>query len=279
MTEAISEPGSGSQWWSLSSSSKSMKDGGYRINARKSFVTSAGYADLYLVSTCAPGSDDPRKHALFAVEATKQGISNGPWDALGLRGTSSGAMQFDLETDAVALIFGGGDDQGLRMYNEVNQPLYHLAIGAVYLGITDALIEETVNRVKGRCYNENASGYGTQLSDFPISRRHIGEMEISRFALQSAAYQFASEIDAGCKFADLATPMTALKVLAAEISVAVGRQAMMASGGAAYSKGVTTIERNLRNALAASLMGPNDDFCKELIGRLTLGIGDYHALG
>lgn len=229
-----------------------------------------------MVSTRAPGSDDPRKHALFAVKADQPGISNGPWNAMGLRGTSSGPMQFDLKVDNIALIFGESSDDGLRIYNETNQPLYHLAIGAVYLGVTDALVDAALARVQGRKYNENASGYGSQLTDFPITRRHIGEMEITRFALASAAEKFALDIDAGRSFDKLAIPMTALKVLAAQSSVAVGRQAMMASGGAAYS---VDAERNLRNSLAAPLMGPNDDFCKELIGRLKLEIGDYHDLG
>ncbi|MGI8664473.1 MAG: hypothetical protein ACR2N4_00320 [Jatrophihabitans sp.] len=53
---------------------------------------------------------------------------------------------------------------------------------------------------------------------------------------------------------------------------------MMVSGGIAYSRGPLAIERHLRDALAASLMGPNDDFCKELIGRLEIDEASYHDL-
>src|SRR6185312_5444086 len=45
-TEAISEPGSGSQWWSLISTARQLDNGHYHIQAKKSFCTSAGYADL-----------------------------------------------------------------------------------------------------------------------------------------------------------------------------------------------------------------------------------------
>lgn len=278
VTEAISEPGSGSQWWSIASTARRLPGGGYRIDARKSFATSAGHADLYMVSTRAPGFDDPTKHALFAIEADRAGIEHGGWDALGLRGSSSGPIRFSLDVDEEAMIFGA-DEAGLRLYNEINQPLYHLGIGSVYLGIVDACLEGARDRIRSRRYAADASGYGTNLSDFPVTRRHLGEMSIARVALESAVLRLAADIESGTPFEALAIPMTAVKVLGAEIAASVARQGLMACGGAAFSRSPMTMERHMRDAAAGSLMGPNDDFCKEIIGRLALGIGSYHDLG
>ena len=125
VTEAISEPGSGSQWWSVHSNAVAA-DRGYRLQANKSFCTSAGYADLYVVSTRAPEQASDRRHALFLVDAATDGISAGSWNGLGLRGNMSSTIAFDCYVPRDALLVaddGIGDNDALREYNEINQPL------------------------------------------------------------------------------------------------------------------------------------------------------------
>jgi alkylation response protein AidB-like acyl-CoA dehydrogenase len=276
VTEAISEPGSGSQWWSVASTSEQTPDG-YRIDADKSFATSSGHADLYIVSTRAPGSDGDRDHALFMVRGTAEGITTGTWKGLGLAGNSSTGFSFHGGVDRAALLTRDRQD-GLRRYNEVNQPLYHLGFAAAYLGVSTAAYEAAVGRVRSRTYPQGTSAYGTSLSAYPVARRHVGEMAIRIASVRALVASLAGAIDAGASLEEMAVEMTAAKVAAAEAAVDVARQAMTASGGGAYIKGLLTIERHLRDALAASLMGPNDDFCKELIGRLVLEGGSYHDL-
>lgn len=275
MTEAVSEPGSGSQWWSIASTAKRTATG-YRVDARKSFATSAGHADLYLVSTRAPGSDSDRDHALFLVPATQDGITYGEWRGLGLAGNSSTWISFDCEVDEDALLFDGADGSGLRRYNEANQPLYHMAVASAYLGIGQAAYQACVERIRSRTYTAGTSVFGPQLRQYPIARRHVGTMAIRLAAGESLVRRLAEAIDAGTPFDDLTVLMTATKVALAETAADVAREALMASGGSAYARGVLPIERHLRDSLAASLMGPNDDFCKELIGRLVLEDVSYH---
>ncbi len=277
VTEAISEAGSGSQWWSLASTSKKTADG-YRLDADKSFATSAGHADLYIVSTRSPGSENDRDHALFAVSADTPGIAFGEWHGLGLAGNSSTWMTFHCDVDADALLFGGGDAAGLRTYNEANQPIYHLGVASAYLGIATAAYTAGVTRIRGRRYDGEATVHGRNLSQYPVARRHVGTMAVRLASCESLVARLAAEIDAGTKFEQLAVLMTAAKVALAEASVDIAREAMLASGGSAYARGFLPIERHLRDAMAASLMGPNDDFCKELIGRLELDGSSYHDL-
>jgi alkylation response protein AidB-like acyl-CoA dehydrogenase len=277
LTEAISEPGSGSQWWSVESVAEKIP-GGYRIHADKSFATSAGYADLYIVSTRTPGSDNDRDHAIFAVRADHGEIVTGQWRGLGLAGNSSTWIRFRSEVDEDALLYAGGDGRGLRQYNEVNQPIYHLGIAAAYLGVATAAFDSCVDRIRTRHYRGNVGGFGAKLRDYPVARRHVGEMAVSLETAKCTVAELARRIDAGEGLAEIAVHMTAAKVYCAQIAVRVAHQAMMASGGTAYAKGVLPIERHLRDALAGSLMGPNDDFCKELIGKLTIEDASYHDL-
>ncbi len=277
VAEAISEPGSGSQWWSLSSTAESTGSG-YHLRARKSFATAAGFADLYVVSTRAPGATSDRDHALFLVPADCDGIRAGQWQGMGLVGNMSAGMDFDTVVDADAMLFGGDDDSGLRLYNEANQPLYHLGVASVYAAIAEAALESTVGRVQRRVYSHNATAFGKKLSDYPVAQRHIGEMYARTISMRAVVDTLATQIDAGTSFEDLAVFMTSTKVITAEGAADVTRQAMMASGGAAYSRGVLPIERYMRDAAAASLMGPNDDFCKELVGRMLVTGSSYHEL-
>ncbi|AUG80522.1 Putative acyl-CoA dehydrogenase [Kitasatospora sp. MMS16-BH015] len=277
VTEAISEPGSGSQWWSVASTAE-RTDRGYRITADKSFATSAGHADLYVVSTRAPGADSDRDHAVFAVRADQGEITTGSWHGLGLAGNSSTWIRFRAEVAESALLYSGGEGGGLRQYNEANQPVYHLGVTSAYLGIAAAAYQAAVGRIRSRRYTGDPAGFGAKLSDYPIARRHVGEMAIRLAAVRPMTADLARRIDQGQELAELAVPMTACKVAAAEAASAVAREAMLASGGIAYSRGPLAIERHLRDALAASLMGPNDDFCKELIGRLEIDGASYHDL-
>ncbi|MFB7667294.1 acyl-CoA dehydrogenase family protein [Kitasatospora sp. NPDC056138] len=277
VTEAISEAGSGSQWWSVSSTATPV-EAGYRLEADKSFATSAGHADLYIISTQAPDSGSSRDHALFAVPEDTAGLRSGEWKGLGLTGNSSTWLSFHGTVPQEALLAGSGGGDGLRRYNEVNQPLYHLGFGAAYLGIASAAFEACVERIRSRQYVSSTTTFGTGLSQYPVARRHVGQMAIRLAAVRGMVRELSSLIDNGRPLEEQAIPMTALKVAAAEAAVDVAREAMMASGGSSYAKGFLTIERHIRDALAGSLMGPNDDFCKELIGRLILGGGSYHDL-
>lgn len=277
VTEAISEPGSGSQWWSVSSTAVRI-DGGYRISADKSFATSAGHADLYIVSTRTPGSENDRNHAIFVVRADQGEITAGQWDGLGLAGNSSTWITFRCDVDDEALLYSGSEGQGLRQYNEVNQPLYHLGVASAYIGIATAAYDAALDRIRSRTYTGNPSGYGSRLSQYPVARRHVGEMAIRLTGPRSMLAELARRIENGESLDQLAVLMTACKVAAAEASVDVAREAMLASGGIAYSRGALPIQRHIRDALAASLMGPNDDFCKELIGRLEIDGSSYHDL-
>ncbi|WP_282689604.1 MULTISPECIES: acyl-CoA dehydrogenase family protein [unclassified Streptomyces] len=278
VTEAISEAGSGSQWWSVASRSERNESGEFRIDAEKSFATSAGHANLYIVSTRSPGSDDDRNHALFVVPANTPGITFGQWNGLGLAGNSSTWINFHCDLPAEAILFAGDDKSGLTKYNEVNQPIFHLGVASVYLGIAQAAYGACVERIQSRRYADDVTTFGRNLSQYPVARRHVGTMAIKIAAGESLVARLATEIDADRGFEQLSVLMTATKVALAETCSEVAREALLASGGSAYARGFLSIERHLRDSLAASLMGPNDDFCKELIGRLELEGTSYHDL-
>src|SRR5262245_8793809 len=94
-TLAFSERGSRSHFWAPVSRAVAA-NGGAQISAQKSFVTSAGNADGYVVSTLDANAKTPIESTIYLVLREDEGIiALQPWEGLGLRGNSSGPMALD----------------------------------------------------------------------------------------------------------------------------------------------------------------------------------------
>jgi len=94
-TLAFSEFGSRSHFWAPVSRAR-RNSSGVCITARKSFVTSAGCAQSYVVSSLAPEGAGPTQSTLYLVLAGVRGLSvEGSWDGLGLRANASAPMMLD----------------------------------------------------------------------------------------------------------------------------------------------------------------------------------------
>src|SRR5499427_1386793 len=94
-TLAFSEAGSRSHFWAPVSRAK-RNGAGVHLSAKKSWVTSAGHAHSYVVSTLAPEGKGPTDSTLYLIANGTRGLSvAGPWDGLGLRGNASAPMTLD----------------------------------------------------------------------------------------------------------------------------------------------------------------------------------------
>src|SRR6185369_6791765 len=82
-TLAFSEAGSRSHFWAPISRAQRNGDG-VHITAKKSWVTSAGQVQSYVVSALAPEGSGPTDSTLYLVVAGTRGLSvAGSWDGLG----------------------------------------------------------------------------------------------------------------------------------------------------------------------------------------------------
>src|SRR3954469_2596701 len=94
-TLAWSERGSRSHFWAPVSQA-TQHNGTVSITAEKSWVTSAGHADGYVVSTRAPDAAQPLDTTLYLVLRDDLGLQvSGPWAALGMRGNASAPMRLE----------------------------------------------------------------------------------------------------------------------------------------------------------------------------------------
>lgn len=146
-TLAFSEAGSRSHFWAPVSRAKRNGANLY-ITAKKSWVTSAGHAQSYVVSALAPEGKGPTDSTLYLFTSGTPGLSvAGPWDGFGMRANASAPMI--LEDCEVAPDLQLTDDgAGFKAMLEVVLPLFNLGTSAVALGLCRAAVAGAATHLK-----------------------------------------------------------------------------------------------------------------------------------
>lgn len=264
-TLAFSEAGSRSHFWAPVS--RAQRNGnGVTISAKKSWVTSAGHAQSYVVSSLAPEGAGPTDLTLYLVTEGTQGLSvAGPWNGMGLRANASAPVT--LDQSPVAADFQLTDDgAGFPAMLNVVMPLFNLGSAAVALGLCRAAVAATTSHLKNAKFEHLGQSLGESL---PTLRAQLATMQIETDKL-------AAFIDDVVDHLETPGDMTMLRVLeskaaAGETAISVTSTAMRVCGGAAFSKHLN-IERLFRDAHAGAVMAPTADVLREFIGKALLGI-------
>lgn len=278
ITTAISEAGSGSQWWKPKSNVRE-SDGVLEMTADKSWVTSAGFADLYVVSAQLQRTRGTASAAIFAVPASLGGIEVGQWSGLGVRGSSSAPLRVRCTLPPDSVLFASEDLNAIEKFDMANQPIFHLGLASCYTGVAEAAFQECLSQVRRRQYDDDLAGFGRDQRNYPVTQIGIGEMSYLLFTMKSSATALAEAIDRCVDSQQLAHHMTACKVAISRGVIEITKLALQTAGGVAYrlDRGVR-IERFLRDAMAMPVMAPTDSFCLNMLGKLSLGLGTYHEL-
>ncbi len=264
-TLAFSETGSRSHFWAPVS--RARKNGsGVRITAKKSWVTSAGHAHCYVVSSLSPQGTGPTDSTIYLIPAQIRGLSvAGPWDGLGLRANASAPMQLeDCEVGPEMQLTGDGS--GFKTMIDVVLPLFNLGAAAVALGLCRAAVAATAAHLKSTRFEHLGQSLGESL---PTLRAQLASMQIDTDGL-------AARVDDLVDHLERPRDTTMLRVLetkaaAGEVAISVTATAMRVCGGAAFSKH-TNIERLFRDAHAGAVMAPTGDVLREFISRTLLGM-------
>jgi len=263
-TLAWSEKGSRSHFWAPVSQA-SRRDGRIDLNAEKSWVTSAGVADGYVVSTRTPGGTKMTDTMLYLVLKTDRGISvSGPWDSLGMRGNASAPMKLEgcsLPSDRALC----ADGKGFETMLQVVLPWFQLGNAAISVGIAEAATAATHSHLTAKRFEH----LNSRLADLPILRARLAQMRIETDrarAFLSGALDVVENPGDSTMLLVLAS-----KAAASDAALKVTDLGMQSCGGAAFSRHLT-LERNFRDARAAAVMAPTTDVLHDFIGRALCGI-------
>ena len=264
-TLAFSEAGSRSHFWAPVSRAR-RNGNGVRISAKKSWVTSAGHAQSYIVSSLAPEGTGATDSTLYLLPAQTRGLSvAGPWDGFGLRANASAPIT--LEDCEVPSNFQLTDDgAGFPAMLNVVLPLFNLGTASVALGLCRAAVAGAASHLKTARFEHLGQSLGESL---PTLRAQLATMQIDTDGL-------AARIDDLVDHLEKPRETTMLRVLetkaaAGDVAISVTSVAMRACGGAAFSKHLN-IERLFRDAQAGAVMAPTGDVLREFIGKSLLGI-------
>jgi alkylation response protein AidB-like acyl-CoA dehydrogenase len=264
-TLAFSEAGSRSHFWAPISRAR-QNGSGVRITAKKSWVTSAGHAQSYVVSSLAPEGSGPTDSTLYLVLAGTPGLSvTGPWDGLGLRANASAPMILD-DCEVPSALRITDDGLGFQAMMTVVLPLFNLGTSAVALGLCRAAVAAAIAHLKKARFEHLGLTLGESL---PTLRAQLATMQIDTDGL-------SARIDDLIDHLERPRDTTILRVLetkaaAGEIAISVTSAAMRLCGGAAFSKSLS-IERLFRDAHAGAVMAPTGDVLREFIARTVLGM-------
>ena len=264
-TLAFSEAGSRSHFWAPLSRAQRNGDG-IHISANKSWVTSAGHAQSYVVSALAPEGTGPTDSTLYLLPAETRGLSvAGPWNGLGLRANASAPVKLD-DCEISSEFELTDDGAGFPAMLNVVLPLFNLGSSAVALGLCRAAVNGTVSHLKNAKFEHLGQSLGESL---PTLRAQLAAMQIETDGLSARIHDLVEHLEQPRETTMLRVLET--KAAAGEAAINVTSTAMRVCGGAAFSKHLS-IERLFRDAHAGAVMAPTSDVLREFIGKSLLGI-------
>lgn len=263
-TLAFSEKGSRSHFWAPVS--KAQRNGrGDLIDADKSFVTSAGHAHYYVVSTGAVTAKTATDSTLYLIERGTAGVEVlGKWTGLGLRGNSSAPMKFKcIASESSRITDEGG---GFKAMLEIVLPWFQVGSAAVSIGIAEAALASTIQHVTSARLEHIGDSLAASI---PGIRARVARMQLDVESSRAYLDQTLGKIEAGAPDAMLG--VLGVKAVASENAIRATDEAMRACGGAAFGRHLS-VERNFRDARAASVMAPTTEILYDFLGKALSGL-------
>lgn len=263
-TLVLSEPGTGSHFYLPQTQLAHESATQFRVTGSKTFVTSGGYADSYIISTVAADpAAPPGEFSCLVIPADTPGLRWGaPWRGLGMRGNASRMLELDQVLVPRTNLLGNEGDEMWYIFAVV-APYFLMAMAGTYLGIAQAALDEARHHLTTRTYSHT----GTSLAQEPVLQHRFGTLWAQVERTRQLLYSAAQKGDQGDP--DALPFLMSAKAEVAECAVQVVNDVMTLMGGIAYRDG-GRVERLLRDARAAHVMAPTTDLLRLWTGRAVL---------
>ncbi|NMM51152.1 acyl-CoA dehydrogenase family protein [Paenibacillus aquistagni] len=249
----LTEPASGSDALGARTTAKLSPDGkSYLLNGSKIYITNAGFADIFIVYAKIDGS----QFTAFIVERETPGFSVGPEEKkMGIKGSSTCPLFFDQAQVPIENVLGAIGKGHLIAFNILN--IGRFKLGAGCLGAA----KETI-QLAGE-YANIRKQFNKPISEFPLIREKLADMNIQTYVLESMVYRTAGLIDDKLKqlehqteqsgnqaakaIAEYALECSINKVFASEALHHIADEAVQIHGGYGYTQEYK-VERIYRDA-------------------------------
>jgi alkylation response protein AidB-like acyl-CoA dehydrogenase len=258
---AMTEPDTGSDAYSLTSTARRLDDGGYVLDGYKSYITLGSVCDVVVVF--ASTNPDAGKWGIsaFVVPTELDGVERLPnRDKMGMRTTPFCDLRFsEVVLPASALV--GREGSGASIFNAVIQ-VERAFVFATQVGAMERQLGDAVAYAK-----EREQG-GQPIASYQAVAHRLVSMkqhhETARLFLYRAALAHTTGQD---------VPLTSAlsKLVASESGVATALAGVELHGAKGYVSEFE-VERGLRDAVGGLVYSGTSDIQRNIIARL-LGVG------
>jgi acyl-CoA dehydrogenase family member 9 len=190
----LTEPGSGSDAYSIKTKAIKNSDGTYTLNGQKLWITNAGLATFYSVFAKTDHEDDKgnkvEKISCFIVEKDMEGVSFGEKeDKMGIRASETRAVYFDnVKVPASNIIGELGKGFKIAM-NVLNTG--RLSLGSGSVGGMKMILKLATAQAKTR------KQFDDYIINFGLIQEKLATMAANTYATESMVYMTTGKIGQG----------------------------------------------------------------------------------
>ena len=252
----LTEANAGSDPASMETTAQ-LKNGTYRLNGSKRFITNGGAAQLFIVFAKTAPELGSKGVTAFVVEKDFPGFSVGKHEnLLGLRGTANCELIFeDCEVPAENVL--GEVNQGFKVAMGTLD-VSRIDIGAQATGIAQAALD------KALAYSKERKQFGRPICELEMIQAKLAEMATTIQAARLLVYYAAYQKDSGRPRFSQESAMA--KLFAAQTAVDVTREAVQILGGYGYTKEYP-VERFYRDAKCMEIYEGTSEIQRIVIAR------------
>lgn len=262
---SLTEPMSGSDAGTMRSRAVLNEAGThYILNGRKSWVTSAPYADIIILFTMTQPEKKHRGVTAFIVETDKPGFERGKTEPkLGIRASATSEIIFDNYHCPVENRLGQEGD-GFKIAMAVLDA-GRIGIASQALGIATAAMEASI------AYAQEREAFGQKIGQFQMIQQKLADMKCRVEASRLLIYQAAqAKMNAG-KDGRYTLESSMAKLFASETAMWVTTEAIQIHGGMGYSKEMP-LERYFRDAKITEIYEGTSEIQRLVIARHLTGL-------
>lgn len=251
--QGMSEPGSGSDAFSLTTSVRK-DNGGFVLNGQKTFITNAPVADVFVVFATSDRSKGGFGLSAFLVEADTPGLEIGaPFHKMGLRTSPMSELSFaDCKIPATNLL--GPFGAGMAIFNHSMEWERGIILASA-VGTMRRQLEAAVTYAKAR------QQFGKPIGKFQGVSHRIADMKVRLEAGRLLLYQLGWAMSMG-RPTRLESAM--VKLYLSEALVQSSLDTIQIHGGYGYMT-ETQVERDLRDAIGSRIYSGTSDIQRNLI--------------
>ncbi|HJS30176.1 MAG TPA: acyl-CoA dehydrogenase family protein [Anaerolineales bacterium] len=261
---SLTEPMSGSD--AATMRSRAVREGDtYRINGRKTWVTSGPVADFILLFTMTDPEKGARGISAFLIDASRPGLARGKVEPkLGIRASATSELTFE-DYCAEAEDRLGEEGEGFKIAMAVLDA-GRIGIASQALGIAEAAYEAAL------AYAREREAFGHKIGEFQGIGFKLADMktriEAARGLVYNAARAKQAALQDGGRYS---LDASMAKLFASETAMFCAHAAVQIHAGMGYSKELA-VERYFRDAKITEIYEGTSEIQRLVISRLETGL-------